>query len=106
MFEISFYGRTNLCAFIFKCHWFDPTVTRKTPHLGLVKIRQESAYRGEDVYIVASQATQVYYLSYACQTNDDLKGSYIVHKVSPHGRLPIPNDEDNFNTNTYEGEFF
>ena len=68
MFEISFYGRTNLCAVIFKCHWFDPTVTRKTPHLGLVEIRQESAYLGEDVYIVASQATQVYYISYACHT--------------------------------------
>jgi hypothetical protein len=39
MFEISFYGRTNLRAVIFKCHWFDPTVTRKTPHLGLVEIR-------------------------------------------------------------------
>jgi hypothetical protein len=107
MFEISFYGRTNLRVVIFKCHWFDPTVTRKTPHLGLVEIRQDSAYLGEDVYIVASQATQVYYLSYACQTNVDLKGWYIVHKVSPHGRLPIPNDEDyNFNPNTYEGEFF
>jgi len=59
------------------------------------------------VYIVVFEATQVYYLSYACQTNDDLKGWYIVHKVSPHGRLPIPNDEDyNFNPNTYEGEFF
>jgi hypothetical protein len=30
-----------------------------------------------------------------------------VHKVSPHGKLPLPNDEDyNFNPNTYEGEFF
>jgi hypothetical protein len=30
-----------------------------------------------------------------------------VHKVSPHSRLPIPNDEDyNFNINTYGGEFY
>jgi hypothetical protein len=30
-----------------------------------------------------------------------------VHKVSPHGKLPVPNDEDyNFNPNTYNGEFF
>jgi hypothetical protein len=30
-----------------------------------------------------------------------------VHKVSPHGKLPVPNDEDyNFNTNTYDGEFY
>jgi hypothetical protein len=30
-----------------------------------------------------------------------------VHKVSPHGKLPIPNDEDyNLNPNTYDREFF
>ena len=30
-----------------------------------------------------------------------LKGGSIVHKVSPHGKLPVPNDEDyNFNPNT------
>jgi len=30
-----------------------------------------------------------------------------VHKVSPHGKLPLPNDEDyTFNPNTYDGEFF
>jgi hypothetical protein len=30
-----------------------------------------------------------------------------VYKVSPHGRLPIPNDEDyNLDLDTYDGEFF
>jgi hypothetical protein len=30
-----------------------------------------------------------------------------VHKVLPHGKLPVPNDEDyNFNPNTYDREFF
>jgi hypothetical protein len=30
-----------------------------------------------------------------------------VHKVSPHGKLPVPNDEDyNFHTNTYDEEFY
>jgi hypothetical protein len=30
-----------------------------------------------------------------------------VHKVSPHGKLPISNDEDyNLNTNTYDREFY
>jgi hypothetical protein len=80
---------------------------RQTPNLGLVKIRQDSVYPGEDVYVVAQQATQVYYLPYACQTVDRLKGWYTVHKVSPHGKLPVPNDEDyNLDPNTYDGEFF
>jgi hypothetical protein len=56
---------------------------------------------------VAQQATQVYYLSYACQTKEHLKGWDIVHKVSPHGKLPVPNDKDyNLDPNTYDGEFF
>jgi hypothetical protein len=56
---------------------------------------------------VAQQAIQVYYLPYACQTKEHLKGWYIVHKVLPHGKVPVPNDEDyNFDPNTYDGEFF
>jgi hypothetical protein len=62
---------------------------------------------GDDVYIVAQQATQVYYLPYACQTKEHLKGWDVVYKVSPHGRLPVPNDEDyNLDPDTYDGEFF
>jgi hypothetical protein len=56
---------------------------------------------------VAQQSTHVYYTSYACQTKEHLKGWAIVHKVSPHSKLPVPNDEDyNFNTNTYDREFY
>ena len=39
IYELSFRGSTNLYPVIFRCHWFDPGVTRKTPHLGLVEIR-------------------------------------------------------------------
>ena len=80
---------------------------RPTPNLGLVKIRLSSVLPGNDVYIVAQQATQVYYLSYPCQTDDRLKGWDVVYKVSPHGKLPVPNNQDyNIDPNTYDGEFF
>jgi hypothetical protein len=62
---------------------------------------------GEDVYIVAQQATLVYYTPYPCKTDEHLMGWYVVHKVSPHGRLPLPNNEDyNLDLNTYDREFF
>jgi hypothetical protein len=49
----------------------------------------------------------VYYLPYVCQTKEHLKGWDVVYKVSPHGRLPVPNDEDyNLDSDTYDGEFF
>jgi hypothetical protein len=102
-----FPGCKPLKPILFKCHWFDPDQTQETKDVGLVEIRQSSVYDGEDVYIVAQQATQVYYLSYPCKTNERLQGWDVVYKVSPHGRLPVPNNEDyNIGPNTYEGEFF
>jgi hypothetical protein len=56
---------------------------------------------------VANQATQVYYLPYPCQ-NEELKGWEVVFKVSPHGKLPMPNEDDynNINPITYVGDFY
>ena len=56
---------------------------------------------------MANQATQVYYLPYPCQ-KEYLKGWEVVFKVSPHGKLPDPNDDDYYNINpmTYEGVFY
>ena len=104
-----FMGRKSkpLKPVIFKCHWFDPHAVRQTLNLGLVEVQQASVYPGDDVYIVAQQATQVYYLSYPCQTDNHLKSWDVVYKVSPHGKLPVPNNEGyNIDPNTYAGEFF
>ena len=65
IYELKFHGSKPFNPVIFKCHWFDPEVTRRTySNLGLVEIRQDSVLPGDDVYIVAQQATQVYYLPY------------------------------------------
>ena len=107
IYELTFHGSKPLKPVIFKCHWFDPHAVRRTPNLGLVEVQQASVYPGDDVYIVAQQATQVYYLSYPCKTDDRLMGWDVVYKVSPHGKVPIPNNEDyNIDPNTYDGEFF
>lgn len=107
IYELSFHGCKPLKPVIFKCHWFDPEEVRRTPNVGLVEIRRSSVYSGDDVYIVAQQATQVYYLSYPCKTDQRLVGWDVVYKVSPHGKLPVPNNEDyNIDPNTYDGEFF
>jgi hypothetical protein len=56
---------------------------------------------------MAQQAMQVYYVPYPCKTDDRLKGWDVVYKVSPHGKLLVPNNEDyNFDPNTYDREFF
>ena len=74
IYELNFYGSKPLTPVIFKCHWFNPQVTRWThSNLGIVEIRQDSTLPGDDVYIVAQQATQVYYLPYVCQTKNILR---------------------------------
>jgi hypothetical protein len=96
-----FHGCKPLNPVIFKCHRFDLKVMRWTPNLGLVKIRQDFVLLGDDVYIMAQQATQVYYLSYPCQIDKRVKGWDVMYKVSPHGKLPVPNNEDyNLDPNT------
>ena len=40
IYKLSFYGVKPFNPVIFKCHWFDPEVTRRTYfNLGLVEIR-------------------------------------------------------------------
>jgi hypothetical protein len=39
IYELNFYGSKPLTPVIFKCHWFDPQVTRRThSNLGIIEI--------------------------------------------------------------------
>jgi len=57
IYELMFHGSVPLKLVIFKCHWFDPRAMRWTPNIGLVEIQQSSVYPGDDIYVVAQQAT-------------------------------------------------
>ena len=109
IYEIKFHqGRETLSLPVFKCRWFDPREgVKHTPSIGLVEVKPSTVYAGADLFIAATQATQVYYLPYPCQ-KEYLKGWEVVFKVSPHGKLPDPNDDDYYNINpmTYEGVFY
>ena len=77
------------------------------PSIGLVEVKPSTTYTEADVYIVAHQAKQVYYLPYPCQ-KENLKGWEVVFRVSPHGKLPMPSADDynNIDPKTYEGIFY
>jgi hypothetical protein len=96
IYELEFYGSNPPKVVIFKCHWFDPNKVRREDKIGLVEIQRDSKLNCEDVYIVAQQATQVYYMSYPCTSKNaqKLQGWDVVYKVSPRGRAPVPNEED------------
>ena len=84
--------------------------TRRThEHIGLVEIKQSTHLDVPDVYIMAQQATQVFYLLWTCQSDPNLNGWDVVYEVPPRVSPPPPNEEDyepHINPDTYEGEFF
>lgn len=109
VYELTFNnGPVELNLVVFRCHWFDPHHGHKnTPSIGLVEVRPSTTYSGSDVFVVAHQAKQVYYLPYPCQ-KEYLQGWEVVYQVSPHGKLPMPSEDDynNINPQTYEGIFY
>ncbi len=110
IYELQFYGENPPNVVVFKCYWFQPKKTRRThEHIGLVEINPNTHLDVPDVYITAQQATQVFYLPWACQTDKNLEGWYVVYVVPPHLKPPLPNEQDyepHINRDTYDGEFF
>ena len=73
-----------------------------------MEIKQSTHLDVPDVYILAQQATQVFYLPWACQSDPNLSGWDVVYEVPPRVRLSPPKEEDyepHINPDTYE-EFF
>ena len=110
VYELTF-NQTNiqLNLVVFKCHWFDPKGGQRIDKtIGLVEVRPSTTYSGADVFIVAHQAKQVYYLPYPCKTKANLRGWEVVFQISPHGNLATPTEDDynNINPVTYEGIFY
>ena len=58
---------------------------------------------------MAQQATRVFYLPWAYQSDPNLNGRDVVYEVPPCVRPPPPNEEDyepHINPDTYDGAFF
>jgi hypothetical protein len=103
------FGSTNpLKLVLFKCHWFHPiSGVRRSPNIGLVEVKKASILPGKEPFIVAQQATQVYYVPYPCKSTRSLVDWNVVYKLPPHIKLPTPSDEAyNIDPNTNVEEFF
>ena len=90
MIELDYGLGDRVNPVVFRCHWFDPTRVRRYPDIGWVEIQRAYKYDGDDVYILANQAKQVFYLSYACQTVKNLKGWDVVINVPTHSKPAAP----------------
>jgi hypothetical protein len=57
----------------------------------LVEVKHASRLKSFDPFVMASQVTQVYYLSYPCK-NKELSPWWVVYQVAPHGCVPLNTD--------------
>ena len=96
--KISWEGREQLDLVLFYYFWFDPSSrgVRRTENLGLVEVKHSSRLQNFEPFVLASQVTQVYYLSYPCVDKPCLRDWWVVYHVAPRDRLP-PIDTNNCN---------
>jgi hypothetical protein len=55
----------------------------------MVEVKHNEWLQGYDIFVLAHQVKQVYYLSYPCKK---LSVWWVVHKVNPHEWLYTPGD--------------
>ena len=109
IYELPYGFGKGLDPVVFKCHWFDPHRVRRKPKIGWVEVERSSVYTGDDVYILATQGFQVFYLPYACKNpKKRLQGWDVVITMPTHNRPPKPNEEDyrRLDPSTYDDVFF
>jgi hypothetical protein len=61
--EYTFGGTKELKVMFFECDWFDQVNDTRVNDFGVLKLKHESRYLGNNL-LFAHQAQQVYYLSY------------------------------------------
>ncbi|CAO2825429.1 unnamed protein product [Amaranthus hypochondriacus] len=86
--ELEYSGMPIKRATLFKCHWYEPTRyrrghnTRVHERYQIVDIYINRLYGKYDPFVLASQASQVYYIPYP-SLRQDLRDWRAVYKVKP-----------------------
>jgi hypothetical protein len=79
LIEYMFSGTKELQVVFFECDWFDPVNGTRVDDLGMVEVKHESCYSGNNL-LFAHQAQQVYYRSYP---HESMEHWWVVYKVNP-----------------------
>jgi hypothetical protein len=77
--EYTFGGTKELNVLFFQCDWFDSINDTRVDDFGMVEVKHESCYSGNNL-LFAHQVQQVYYLSYP---HKSMKHWWVVYKVNP-----------------------
>ncbi|KAL4567614.1 hypothetical protein LXL04_023203 [Taraxacum kok-saghyz] len=94
--EVEYPGLPIKSAVLFRCDWYDPT-----PNVGvkvhneykLVDINKRRKFKQFEPFVLALQATQVYYMPYPSMKKDN-SDWLAVCKVKPRGWVDVENSEN------------
>jgi hypothetical protein len=76
--EYTFGGAKELKVVFFECDWFDPVNSTRVDDFGMVDVKHESRYLGNNLLFI-HHVQQVYYLSYP---HKGMKHWWVVYKVN------------------------
>ena len=77
---------------MFKCEWFDPTLnigTRVHPKYNIVEVNHQRRFNKYEPFVLAQQATQVYYSPYP-SLRCDRADWWVVNKIKARAIVEIP----------------
>jgi hypothetical protein len=77
--EYTFGDAKELKVVFFECDWFDPVNGTRVDDFGMVEVKYELCYSGNNL-LFAHEAQQVYYLSYP---HESIKNWWVVYKGNP-----------------------
>jgi hypothetical protein len=78
--KTKYYRITKHKTIFFNCDWFDPNHGIQGNQFGMVEVKHVDRLSGCDLFILAHQVEQVYYMLYPCQK---LSAWWVVYKVNP-----------------------
>ena len=85
-----FYNVEENSLVLFKCRWFDPVRgVSKNKNTGVVQIKKDSILRGDDVFMFASQCSQVCYIDIPSKDRSSCRYLSVVY-TKARGRIDFP----------------
>jgi hypothetical protein len=99
--EFSFTGNKEVKVVFLDCDWFDSNNDTRQNEFNMVEVKHNEWLRGYDMFVLAHQVEQVYYLSYPCQK---LNVWWVVYMVNPHKWLHTLGNAGYYDTLTLDDD--
>ncbi|XP_065857933.1 uncharacterized protein [Euphorbia lathyris] len=102
--EVSYLGLPVQKTVLFKCTWYDPTPNvgiRIYDRYNIVEVNTKRSYKKYEPFILALQATHVYFVPYPSTRRDKIDWA-VACTVKPKGVFDIPGNKVDANNDAFQ----